>query len=332
MNNISLAHILHSLSITGKAKSDMVTIATEFLAEDFDLARKNKTLAFEIQHRHAFFGRFFLDWKANPIREYPVLDKDNNVIGKLNCLTLTASARGSQWVRHIQAHLQLKNPIALTDKHYLLPVYRYENLADRRILIADVSGFVLSDEYDPMASYDQCFQTTCSGDICQTTIKDDPLLGAFIYTAYPDEDPRTKDTMKAQLTQANTGDAKAYVLYHADSDGRFAGYCAWKALQGMYPDEHVHFHEVQYGQPLPISLEHLNAKDVVYILDFSYSREVLEQIAAKAGRLVVLDHHKSAQKELADLPYAFFDQSKSGALLAWEHFFPGERPPFACVG
>ena len=34
--------------------------------------------------------------------------------------------------------------------------------------------------------------------------------------------------------------------------------------------------------------------------------------------MLVLDHHITAEKALTDLPYAYFDLKKSGAVLAWE--------------
>jgi oligoribonuclease NrnB/cAMP/cGMP phosphodiesterase (DHH superfamily) len=49
----------------------------------------------------------------------------------------------------------------------------------------------------------------------------------------------------------------------------------------------------------------------------------------KAARyLVVLDHHKTAKENLINLPFAHFDMNKSGAILAWEHFFDDEPPIF----
>lgn len=41
-------------------------------------------------------------------------------------------------------------------------------------------------------------------------------------------------------------------------------------------------------------------------------------MAKDAASLVVLDHHITAEQTLADLPYAYFDLKKSGAVLAWE--------------
>ena len=59
---------------------------------------------------------------------------------------------------------------------------------------------------------------------------------------------------------------------------------------------------------------------VVYILDFSYPREVLIEMHSKAMSLVVLDHHESAMQALEGLEFAHFDMTKSGAVLAWEYF------------
>lgn len=54
------------------------------------------------------------------------------------------------------------------------------------------------------------------------------------------------------------------------------------------------------------------------IVDFSYGRETLEAMAEQTKHLLVLDHHVTAEKALAGLPYAYFDLKKSGAVLAWE--------------
>lgn len=118
-----------------------------------------------------------------------------------------------------------------------------------------------------------------------------------------------------------------YIISHADSDGRFAAYCAYMALKS----QPVEFHEVQYGnKPFPVYIDNLTKEDSVFILDFSYKKEILEKVNEKVGKLVVLDHHKSAKEELEGLPYAHFDMSKSGALLAWEYFNPGMPAPRVC--
>ncbi len=128
-----------------------------------------------------------------------------------------------------------------------------------------------------------------------------------------------------------------HVLYHCDTDGRFAAYCAWRKFQEM---DHIatadgkpliQFYPVQYQEPCPLNIAVLTKDDTVYILDFSYDRETLDKIYLKAGKLQVLDHHKTAERNLEGAPYAFFDKTKSGALLAWEYFFPKKNAPLACL-
>lgn len=54
----------------------------------------------------------------------------------------------------------------------------------------------------------------------------------------------------------------------------------------------------------------------------------MEEILHKAEGVTILDHHKSAIEDLAGLPLAGrLDVSRSGAMLAWETFFPNEAPP-----
>ena len=65
----------------------------------------------------------------------------------------------------------------------------------------------------------------------------------------------------------------------------------------------------------------------VYILDFSFSRTIIEQIYLSAKSLQVIDHHKTAQDALKGLDYCIFDMTKSGALLTYEHFNPGQPIP-----
>lgn len=130
---------------------------------------------------------------------------------------------------------------------------------------------------------------------------------------------------------------KIYVLFHRDSDGRFAGWCAQRHFNGgdykdpKYPIE-VKTFGVQYDEPLPFNMDDLKDGDFVHIVDFSYSREILDQIYAKiSSRLKVLDHHIKAAPALEGAPYVTFDNTKSGALLAWEFYFPGMVPPKACL-
>ena len=51
-------------------------------------------------------------------------------------------------------------------------------------------------------------------------------------------------------------------------------------------------------------------------------------MANQAESILLLDHHKTAQADLGDLPFANFDMERSGAGLAWDHLFAGEPRPW----
>lgn len=146
-------------------------------------------------------------------------------------------------------------------------------------------------------------------------------------------------TTTPSFTKVNEN-GKIYVLGHADSDGRYAMWCAYRHFKNTPLAQNVELHEVQYGQPVPLDASALTKNDTVFILDFSYKADVLTQMAQLVGKLVVLDHHKGAANELLGLHenlqsfgdvLIHFDMSKSGALLAWEYFNPGTEAPYPCL-
>ncbi len=99
------------------------------------------------------------------------------------------------------------------------------------------------------------------------------------------------------------------VLYHADcSDGFGAAWALWK----KFPN--ASFVPVKHGQPPPSDLKDRR----VVIVDFSYGRPILESMASETKELLILDHHITAERTLDGFPNAYFDQTKSGAVLGWE--------------
>jgi hypothetical protein len=109
------------------------------------------------------------------------------------------------------------------------------------------------------------------------------------------------------------------VLYHRScNDGFGAAYCAWTVL-----GDSAEYIAVSYGETPPT----INQGDRVYVVDFSYPREVMLSWEKLASELVVLDHHKTAQEALLGLSFATFDMNKSGAVLAWEYWHPNEPIP-----
>jgi len=109
-------------------------------------------------------------------------------------------------------------------------------------------------------------------------------------------------------------------IYHGNCADGFGA--AWVVRQAL-PD--ADFYAGTYQTPPP----DVTGRQVVMV-DFSYKRPVLLDMAAKAESILILDHHKSAAEDLVDLPdnvMAVFDMEFSGAMLAWQHFFPGTVPP-----
>lgn len=102
-----------------------------------------------------------------------------------------------------------------------------------------------------------------------------------------------------------------YVLYHANCpDGFWAAYAAWRAL-----GENAQYIPVSYGQPFP----KIEKGGFLYLVDFSYDRATLLDLMNDYN-VTVLDHHKTAQKELDGLSKCYFNLEKSGAVMTWEYF------------
>lgn len=107
-------------------------------------------------------------------------------------------------------------------------------------------------------------------------------------------------------------------IYHKDcTDGFAAALAVWL----KYGDS-VTYHAANYHDlPPDVVGQH------VLIIDFSYKRIVMEVLARLAASITVLDHHKSAEAELAPLladgvVAGEFDMKRSGAMMTWEYLHP----------
>lgn len=67
---------------------------------------------------------------------------------------------------------------------------------------------------------------------------------------------------------------------------------------------------------------------IVYMVDFSYKRPVMEKIARQAKFVIHIDHHTTAIQDLEGFNPSNFEKfyspenTESGAMLAWRYFFP----------
>ena len=109
-------------------------------------------------------------------------------------------------------------------------------------------------------------------------------------------------------------------IYHAQCSDGFAA--AWVVRRALLGD--VDFHPATYGSDPP----DVAGRDV-FIVDFSYQRQVLLKMVSEAESLTILDHHISAKDDIVGLPGAItrFSVGMSGCMIAWKYFFPNETPP-----
>lgn len=143
--------------------------------------------------------------------------------------------------------------------------------------------------------------------------------------------------------------------HHPCQDGFAAAWVVRNALGGatlstsgkVSDSVKLEFWPATYGEPLPGD-DDIEGRDVLMV-DFSCSRAEIDRMAKIARTVLVLDHHRSAEKELAGLPepghpvgwlnhyrggpsmehgaYALFDMHRSGCVLAWDFFNFGRHAP-----
>ncbi len=151
--------------------------------------------------------------------------------------------------------------------------------------------------------------------------------------------------------------AKPLCIYHGNcADGFTAAWAVWK----RFGDE-FDYHPGVYQQPPPDT-----AGRKVVLVDFSYKREVMLELAKRSEGVLILDHHKSAVEDLwpdggiiaayggtsskfegaitwerwlenlyqdmcegcpSGRIYTVFDLERSGAGIAWDFFHPGVPRP-----
>jgi oligoribonuclease NrnB/cAMP/cGMP phosphodiesterase (DHH superfamily) len=133
---------------------------------------------------------------------------------------------------------------------------------------------------------------------------------------------------------------KPLCIYHGACDDGFAA--AW-VVRKRFRDA-VEFYPGVYQKEPPAH----QGRDVVFV-DFSYKRPVLDAMAKSANSILILDHHKTAAEDLADIAsapdfidwrgaaaidgsgnnmFTLFDMNRSGAAMAWDYFIGGPRPDF----
>ena len=112
-------------------------------------------------------------------------------------------------------------------------------------------------------------------------------------------------------------------IYHGNCCDGFTA--AWVVRKALGND--VEFYAGIY-QATPPDVSNAD----VYIVDFSYKRDVMENIIKDAKSVTHIDHHVSAILDLEGLEdkmttFYSLKNEYSGALLTWMYFFPNEEVP-----
>lgn len=141
-----------------------------------------------------------------------------------------------------------------------------------------------------------------------------------------------------------TGWTPDLVIYHGRCNDGFTS--AWIARK-FWHDAIIEFVPASYGDA-PIDMDGRR----VLIVDFSYKHGEMLDYAERADSVVILDHHKTAEKELAPFNVgarltlydvmanveiakktgrppilAHFDMKRSGAMMTWNFCRPGKVAP-----
>lgn len=115
---------------------------------------------------------------------------------------------------------------------------------------------------------------------------------------------------------------KKLCIYHGNCADGFSAACIVRKALGK---DEVDFHAGVHQDPPPDV-----ADREVIIVDFSYKRDILIEMAKAAKSIQILDHHASAEKDLIDLPTnvsTVFDMDRSGAIITWDYFNEGKPAP-----
>lgn len=116
-----------------------------------------------------------------------------------------------------------------------------------------------------------------------------------------------------------------YIIYHGNClDGFGAAKCAEKYFTNLMKNDpeikQPIYHAGKFNVLPP--LDEIKDKCVL-ICDFSYKKDDLQKLLGIVKKLLILDHHKTAEGELKDLPNEnkIFNMNHSGAYITWRFFF-----------
>ena len=109
------------------------------------------------------------------------------------------------------------------------------------------------------------------------------------------------------------------ILYHAECDDGFgAAWAAWK----KFVDE-ADYIPIEHQAPLP---EGLKGKQIFFI-DIVPDEDSIRRLVNDNILVIAIDHHKTNESKMSLFKKYLFDNSHSGAVLAWKYFHPDKPMP-----
>ena len=112
--------------------------------------------------------------------------------------------------------------------------------------------------------------------------------------------------------------------FHDDLDGK----CSAAIVRRRYPNESISFIPMQYNHRIDINL--IEKNETIYIVDFSFKPEVMEEIFKITFHVIWIDHHKTAIEYKYSRNVDGIRRTDSAACkLTWEYCFPDIEVPAA---
>jgi len=124
---------------------------------------------------------------------------------------------------------------------------------------------------------------------------------------------------------------KTLVVYHKNCMDGLGAAASYSTLVKANLKEDMVFKAIQHGEPAKenfmknLTEDEKNCSELVF-LDFSLDKEQILETCNYFEKVLVIDHHKTAEADLQDLDNIknlelIFDMTKSGAMLTWEYVY-----------
>lgn len=147
----------------------------------------------------------------------------------------------------------------------------------------------------------------------------------------------TSDRFFKMLSAMDVRDFREHrvvIFHHDDMDGAVAAASAYQAIkEHVFDTEHqVHKDELFSNLKfIPVNydrqsdkqfLGYVDSNTSIFVLDFAFTAELTEAMIDRAIFFQTLDHHETSERMLGNSEFTYFDMHSSGALMAFQYFFP----------